>query len=176
MRASILFLLALTACTHAETPRAGAPMTREGANALIRGYAEAKGGSAEGLNAEGLEALTTGSVDLAFQLEGSSLKASALIYRFRKDPKPGLIEAMEDEAHRTPTGGGAVDYEPESKAVFLSRTYTAIPSEAQFTADLDALAAAAKQWSTETVQAVAERVWHPADAGEAAFKPTAPGQ
>ena len=61
----------------------------------------------------------------------------------------------------TDSGGGTVDYEPENRSLFLSRTYTQVPDERAFGKDLKKLMKASLVWGREVLDRVASRVFHP---------------
>ncbi|RKH38524.1 hypothetical protein [Corallococcus sicarius] len=144
-------------------PPAGGPMTRAAARELVKWYLQTQGaGITEGLNAEGFGGVMNGEGQYAFEHVESppSLKASALIYRFREPPKPGIIEGFRQQQDEgTDTGGGTVDFEPESGSLFLSRTYSVVPDGREFTRDLDRLGKASVVWGKDVLDRVAHRVF-----------------
>ena len=60
----------------------------------------------------------------------------------------------------TDTGGGTVDYEPENKSLFLSRTYTQAPPQTAFIEDMKRLMKASLVWGDEVLDRVASGVFH----------------
>ncbi|RKG86668.1 hypothetical protein [Corallococcus terminator] len=144
-------------------PAAGGPMTREAARQLVKWYLQSQGaGITEGLNEQGLGGMMNGEGQYAFEHIESppSLKASALIYRFREPPKPGIIEGFRQQQEEgTDTGGGSVDFEPGSGSLFLSRTYTVMPDGREFARDLDRLGKASIVWGKDVLDRVAHKVF-----------------
>ena len=141
-------------------------MTREEANTLIQTFARSQGGEVSGLNMNNMTGLSLGDSDLFFTFHQSmfahkepSLEVSALIYRFRADPDPRILQGFKDEHEAgTPSGGGEVDFEPENKGLYLTRSYTKVPTQDAFNADLIALAKASKAWGHEVLERVANKV------------------
>jgi hypothetical protein len=118
----------------------------------------------EGLNAQGFGGVAVGDSQLYFEFheDSGTLECSALVYRFKEPPKPGVIEGFEAEAREgTDTGGGTVDYERENRGLFLSRTYTQLPDGKTFSKDLQKLSKASVVWRDEVLDRVASRVFHP---------------
>jgi hypothetical protein len=144
-------------------PAGGGAVTLEGARTLVRWFLQTRGAPAsEGLNENGLGGAMVGGAQLYFEHEAPAqrLKCSALVYRFREAPKPGVIDGFRKEAEEgTDTGGGEVDYEPESMSLFLSRTYGVLPSGVDFSRDMDALMKASVGWGDEVLDRVATRVF-----------------
>jgi hypothetical protein len=84
----------------------------------------------------------------------------ALCYRFRKPPRPGLLEAYHEAARSgTDTGGGSVEFRSDSGGLFLSRSYTQTTEPARFVEDTDRLMRAANYWAQEVLAAVASKVF-----------------
>lgn len=137
-------------------------MTREEAQRLVQTFMKSHGQSSEGLNPQGFGGAVLGDAQLYFEYHSDkqALETSALIYKFRDPPKPGVLEGFHaEEKSGTDTGGGAVDYEPENKSLFLSRTYTTMPLDTAFKADMQRLTQASLVWSSEVMDRVASRVF-----------------
>ncbi|KFE66641.1 hypothetical protein DB31_8855 [Hyalangium minutum] len=143
----------------------GAPMTREAAQRLVQIFVRPEANpQSPGLNAEGFGGLVMGGAQLYFEWheDTKALECSALVYKFHEPPKPGVIETFQaEEKEGTDTGGGTVDYEPENRGLYLSRTYTQVPEERAFTKDMKKLMKASLKWSDEVLDRVASRVFHP---------------
>lgn len=141
-------------------------MTREEANRLIQSYAGHHGGRVSELNMQNMTALSVGGADLFFTFHQSffndkepSLEVSAVIYKFRKEPDPKILEAFKAEhAAGTPAAGGELDYEPENKGLYLTRFYSKVPDQEAFNGELDALGAASRTWGGEVLERVANKV------------------
>jgi hypothetical protein len=140
-------------------------MTREEAQRLLQTFMSAVGQpSSEGLNPQGFGGAMLGDAQLYFEYHSDKqeLETSALIYKFREAPKPGVLEGFRaEEQSGTDTGGGKVDYEPENKSLFLSRTYATVPADAAFKQDMERLTQASLVWGDEVLDRVASRVFHP---------------
>lgn len=138
------------------------PMTRDEAQRLVQSFMRAHGENlSPGLNPQGFGGAAVGEAQVYFEFvpDTGALKCSALIYRFRDAPRPGVLEGFrEEEKAGTDTGGGAVDFEKESKSLFLSRAYTAAPADNAFTDDLARLMEASLAWGEDVFDRVATRV------------------
>lgn len=137
-------------------------MTREEAQRLVQTFMKSLGQSSEGLNPQGFGGAVLGDAQLYFEYhtDKQALETSALIYKFRDAPKPGVLEGFRaEEKSGTDTGGGAVDYEPENKSLFLSRTYSTMPPDTAFKADMQRLTQASLVWGDEVMDRVATRVF-----------------
>jgi hypothetical protein len=139
-------------------------MTRDEAVDLLRGYFKANGLDTPGLNEQNLGGVSASNGDVYFEyLPGEqALKCSALIYRFHDEPRPGVLEGFLAEGRNSAIdrGGGTIDYEPENKGLYLSRTFTRPVSNLDFAADLDRLMTAAQVWADNVVDRIADRALH----------------
>ncbi|XXF80912.1 hypothetical protein P2318_14465 [Myxococcaceae bacterium GXIMD 01537] len=138
-------------------------MTRDEAQQLVQSYLRALGQSqSPGLNAQGFGGVAVAEAQLYFEYhsDAQSLECSALIYKFRDAPKPGVLDGFRAEAKAgTDSGGGEVDYEPENKSLFLSRTYASVPADPAFAEDMKRLMKASVIWADEVMDRVATRVF-----------------
>ena len=137
-------------------------MTRDEAQRLVQTFMMSLGQSSEGLNPQGFGGAVLGDAQLYFEYHSDTqaLETSALVYKFRDPPKPGVLEGFRaEEKSGTDTGGGAVDYEPENKSLFLSRTYSSTPTDAAFKEDMRRLTQASLVWADEVMDRVASRVF-----------------
>jgi hypothetical protein len=137
-------------------------MTRDEAQRLVQSFMRAQGQHlSPGLNPQGFGGVAMGEAQLYFEhvQDTGVLKCSGLIYRFRDAPRPGVIDGFrQEEKAGTDTGGGTVDFETESKSLFLSRSYTHIPAEKAFADDLMRLMQASVAWGGDVFERVASRV------------------
>ncbi|ADO71505.1 hypothetical protein [Stigmatella aurantiaca] len=144
---------------------AGIPLTRETAQRLVQSFIHSEGAPiSPGLNAQGFGGLAAGGAQLYFEWheETQALECSALVYRFREPPKPGVIAGFQaEEQEGTDTGGGTVDYEPENRGLYLTRTYAQVPEERTFAKEMRRLMKTSRKWNTEVLDRVASRVFHP---------------
>jgi hypothetical protein len=138
-------------------------LTREDAVKLAQAALEAhqiKG--SPGLNAQDYGGFDDGSQPVVFEYcaDRKALNVLTLCYRFRKRPRPGLLEAYQEEAKLgTDTGGGVVEYRADSGGLLLSRTYTQNIEPARFVEDIDRLRRAATYWAEDVLPAVASKVF-----------------
>lgn len=138
-------------------------MIREEAQRLAQALLAATGNtSSPGLNPQGFGGIALEGAQLYFEWRDKeqALECSALIHKFHDAPKPGIVEGFQqEEKSGTDTGGGTVDYEPENKSLFLSRTYTQAPPQSAFVEDMKRLMKASLVWIDEVLDRVASRVF-----------------
>ncbi len=163
MALTVAFALAGIGCI--KPAKGGEPMTREEARRLVRAFLGGQGINSPGLNENNLGGAMVGEAQIYFEYQPrqQALKCSALIYKFHDKPKPGVLEGFkqEEQAKTADTGGGTVDYEPENKGLYLSRTYTKTVPEAAFRKDMRRLMKASVVWGDEVLDRVASKVFHP---------------
>ena len=139
-------------------------MTREEADGVIAAHFRKHRIEQPGLNDKGAAGALIEGEQLLFEYEATSeaLRCSALIYRFRERPFPGLIEAMREAAKQPEheTGGAGLVYRPDHMSLSLARQYTQVPPASMFEEDQAALRQACTRWRQETFAAIAEQVRH----------------
>ena len=140
-------------------------MTRGDAERLLRSLTDAHGLSAGRLfDGKDVAGLMLGEAELFFQYDEDrhALWCGALVYRFRSEPKPGVLEAFfeeEKEDARAPdSGGGALEYRGDTRSLLLARTYESAPAPEEFVEDVRGLAEASLVWARDAVPRVASRV------------------
>lgn len=138
-------------------------MTRDEAARLVGSLIE-DGASREGarLFAGGdVAGVMIGAAEVFFEYSaaGGTLKCSALVYRFRKEPRPGVLDGFfaEEASGAAAAGGGALEYRAETRSLFLSRTYLEAAPPGEFAEDVKRLASASLAWGTEVLERVAAR-------------------
>ncbi len=138
-------------------------MTRAEASRMISSLLDAHGaaGGAHLFDRQRVVGVMLGAAELFFEYaeEGGALKCAALVYRFREEPRPGVLEEFFAAEGRgeSDTGGGALDYRPESRSLLLARTYLEpVPGE-EFARDVRRLASASLAWGGEVLERVAAR-------------------
>ena len=139
-------------------------MTRDQAVKILQAFFKSQNVESEGLNEKNLGGASIGDLQVYFeyQPEKAALKCSALIYSFRQAPKPGVLDGFKKEEQAgTDTGGGAVDYQPENKGLYLSRSYTEPVEDTVFLNDMAYLMSASRVWGGEVLERVASAVFHP---------------
>ena len=133
-------------------------MTFDEAQRVVQTFLAALKVPSEGLNAQGFGGAVIGDNQLYFEYHGKTqqLETSALIYKFRDAPKPGVLEGFQaEEKAGTDTGGGKLDFERENKSLFLSRHYASVPEQAAFQEDMQRLLRASAVWGGEVLDRVA---------------------
>jgi hypothetical protein len=139
-------------------------MTRNEATVQIQNFFRDNGQDSPGLNAKGLGGAALGDAELYFEHDeqAQALACSALIYRFKEPPKPGVVEGFRAEQQAgVDTGGGSVDYEPENHGLYLRRSYQSTANTESFNHDMELLVNATRRWVAEVLPRVAAKVFHP---------------
>jgi hypothetical protein len=130
---------------------------------MLQAYFKSFGLDSPGLNENNLGGASTGEYQIYFEYQPAkhALKCSALVYKFHDEPKPGVLETIraEQDLETSETGGGVLDYEPENKGLYLSRTYTARVSDDVFADDLDKLMKASTVYGDQVLDRVASKVF-----------------
>jgi hypothetical protein len=139
-------------------------MTRDDAERLLRSLFDAYGVSA-GRVFDGREVagVMLGEAELFFQYapELQSLWCGALVYRFRFEPRPRVLEAFFEEEESdggTDAAVGSLEYREETRSLLLSKTYDTPPAPEEFLDDMRTLAEASLVWAREAVPRVASAV------------------
>lgn len=137
-------------------------MTRAEAQGLVQRWLKRRGLESPGLNPKGLGGVTIAEVDLYFEHreDAGTLKCSALVFRFRGPAKSQVVEGFRqlEKAKALETGGGRVDFQPESRGVYLSRLYAEPVADAQFDEELQRLGEASITWRDEGAKRVANQL------------------
>lgn len=131
-------------------------MTRGEAEAMLRALVGADT-SAPHFGEGDVTGVMLGPAALYFEYEAArgTLKCGALVYRFRNEPRPGVLEDFLKENRGA--GGGALVYREETRALLLSRTYSEAVPAAEFAEEMKRLAAASLGWGAEVLERVASR-------------------
>lgn len=134
-------------------------MNRDDAVRMIQGFFKSHGVDSPGLNESNLGGARIGEEQVYFEYEPAerTLKCSALVYRFRDDPKPGVIEVFETEAENT--GGGVLEYQPVNKGLYLTRSYDQVVADEEFVDDLKRLLQAGRVYGDQVLDRVATKVF-----------------
>lgn len=139
-------------------------MTRGDAERLMRSLADAHGVSVGRLfDGKDVAGLMLGGAELFFRYDEvrRALWCGALVYRFRAEPKPGVLEAFfeeeEDGADVPDSAGGALEYREDTRSLLLAKTYESAPGAEEFVEDVRILAEASLAWARDAVPRVASR-------------------
>ena len=138
-------------------------MTRVEAERLLRSLTDAHGVSAGRLfDGKDVVGLMLGEAELFFRYDEGlrALWCGALVYRFRAEPKPGVLEAFfeEEEMTNTPASVGALEYRADTRSLLLAKTYESAPDAEEFVEDVRALGESSLAWARDAVPRVASRV------------------
>ncbi len=139
-------------------------LSREEAVRMIQDFAGSYSLKTSGLNEKNFGGIEINLDRIFFEYlpDQKILKSSVLIYKFHQPPKPGLIEAFQNEEKAgTDTGGGTVEYQPENQGLFLTRMDKNYTNHSQFSKNIEKLMNAGKYWSNEVLDRVASKFFHP---------------
>jgi len=135
-------------------------MTREEAKQQLEAFFRKLGITASFFEDKNFAKATVGEALIGFEFVEADgvLNAQALIYRFRKNPNPVLIEALFAEANSSDTGGGQIRFAQEDLSLFLEKTFSQKLPETEFYEQVNQLARASLIWSSQTLPQIAESV------------------
>jgi hypothetical protein len=85
------------------------------------------------------------------------LSAQALIYRFRKEPKDDVLDAVFAEENDSNSGGGRVVFNSENSAFYLQRDFQEKIGDNVFYEGINRLAQASLRWNSEILANAAEK-------------------
>ncbi|MET0621776.1 MAG: hypothetical protein ABW250_02240 [Pyrinomonadaceae bacterium] len=133
-------------------------VTRDEAEAMLRALAGDEAGTTF-FGGGGVAALMLGAAELFFEYDAArgSLSCGALVYRFRKAPRQGVLQTFFEEAGAAGAGGGALVYREETRSLLISRTYFEEVNGEEFAREMKRLAAASLGWGAELLERVASR-------------------
>lgn len=142
------------ACAHTEA------MKREEAAQTVGTFLEANGarGGAGLFKGGDVVGVMLGRAELFFEYDedAGTLHCAALIYRFRREPRPGRLQRFfqYDAGGAADLSGGSLEYREETRSLLLGRTYLEPVPRAEFAADMKRLAEASLVWADDIVERV----------------------
>lgn len=127
-------------------------MTRADAIRLVKALFRAVQMESPGLNEQGFGGIMLPDADLYFehQSPGDCLVCYGRIFEFRKDAEPAVLDALHAEGQSLPPGL-CVEYIPETRRLFLARTYGDVVEEKVFVEQMMDLAKTTAAWSREVL-------------------------
>jgi len=127
-------------------------MTRADAIRLVRALFAAYETESPGLNEQGFGGIMLPDADLYFehQTPAECLICYGRIFEFRKEVEPALLDALQAEGQSLPPGL-RVEYVPETRRLFLARTYNEVVEEKAFVEQMLALAQTTATWSNDVL-------------------------
>ena len=135
-------------------------MTREEAKQQLEAFFRKLGITASFFEDKNFAKATIGEALVGFEFVEADgvLNAQALIYRFRNNPNPLLIEALFAEANSSDTGGGKISFSPDDLSLYLEKTFSRKLPDAEFYEQVNQIARASLIWSSRTLPQIAESV------------------
>lgn len=135
-------------------------MTRDEAKKQLEAFFRKLGITASFFDDKNFAKASIGEAILGFEFletEGI-LKSQALIYRFRNNPNPTLIEALIAEQTNSDAGGGNVSFQTEDLSLFLEKSFDKKLPDEEFYQQINQLAQASLVWSGQILPQIAEKV------------------
>lgn len=135
-------------------------MTREEAKQQLEAFFRKLGITVSVLNDNNFVKATAGEAVIGFEFVETEgvLIAKALIYRFRNNPNPLLIEALIAEQKNSDTGGGSVNFAADDLSLSLEKTFGEKLSNEEFYEQVNRMAQASLVWSNQILPQIAEQV------------------
>ncbi len=142
-------------------------MTREEAASLVQAFIRgAAGMERPGLNDKGFGGILfpskSGAAQTFFEYdsEQKALICRAHLFTFTpEEPTSQELQYFSDEERAgAPSGGGKLEYMPENKGLYLTRTYRESTPHTAFVDDMMKLAEASLHWRDQVVDRVYDRI------------------
>lgn len=135
-------------------------MTREEAKQQLEAFFRKLGITASFFEDKNFAKATVGEALIGFEFIETEdvLTAQALIYRFRNNPNPVLIEALIAEQNNSDAGGASVRFENDDLSLFLEKIFDEKISNEEFYEQVNKMARASLVWSSEILPQIAEKV------------------
>jgi hypothetical protein len=127
-------------------------MTRDDAIRLVKALFTACETESPGLSEQGFGGIMLPDADLYFEHQGpeGALICYGRIHEFRKDAEPALFDALQAEGKGLPPGL-RVEYVPETRRLFLVRTYDDVVDEQTFVEQMAELAKTTAAWGGDVL-------------------------
>jgi hypothetical protein len=135
-------------------------MTKEEAKQQLEAFFRTLGIEAAILDEKNYVQVRAGESVLGFEYDEAdgSLSSQALIYRFRREPRDEILDALFAAESEANNGGGRIVFDSETFALYLQRDFTEKIEDEKFSGQVNALARASLQWSGEIVEQAAAQV------------------
>lgn len=135
-------------------------MTREEAKQQLEAFFRKLGITVSVFDDKNFVKATIGEAVTGFEFSEPEgiLIAQALIYRFRNNPNPLLIEALIAEQKNSDTGGSFVHFAPDDLSLSLEKTFSEKLSDEEFYEQVNRTAQASLAWSNQILPQIAEKV------------------
>ena len=97
-------------------------------------------------------------VGFEYDESDGSLSCQALIYRFRREPRDEILDALFAEESDANNGGGRIVFDSDDFSLYLQRDFTEKIDDDLFYRQVNALAWASMVWNSEIVEHAAAQV------------------
>jgi len=97
-------------------------------------------------------------VGFEFDESDGVLSCQALIYRFRREPRDEILDALFAREETVNNGGGRVVFDSQDFSLYLQRDFAEKIEDEKFYEQINRLASASLQWSGEILEQAAVQV------------------
>jgi hypothetical protein len=134
-------------------------MTREEAKQQIEAFFRRLGEKASFFDEKMYVETRIGETLVGFEYDEAEqiLSAQALIYRFRKEPKDEVLDAIFGEESDATSGGGRVVFNSETFTFYLQRDFKEKVGDNIFYEFINKLAQTSLRWNNEILMTAAEK-------------------
>lgn len=135
-------------------------MIKEEAKQQLEAFFRTLGSDASILDEKNYVQARVGESVLGFEYDEADgiLSCQALIYRFRREPRDEVLDALFAAESEANSGGGRIVFDSETFSLYLQRDFTEKIEDEKFSAQVNALARASLQWSGEIIEQAAAQV------------------
>jgi hypothetical protein len=135
-------------------------MTREEARQQLEVYFRRLGNESSIFNERKFVQARIGEAFVGFEFDETDdvLSCQALIYRFRREPRDEILDALFAEESEANNGGGRIVFDSQSFSLYLQRDFAEKIDDALFYEQVNAVALASMFWNGEIVEHAAARV------------------
>jgi hypothetical protein len=135
-------------------------MNREEAKQQLEVFFRKLGTEASLFNEQKFVQARIGESFVGFEFDDADnvLSCQALIYRFRREPRDEVLDALFAEESEANSGGGRIVFDSGTFSLYLQRDFEEKIDDALFSEQVNALARASMLWNGEIVEHAAAKV------------------
>ncbi|HLM02423.1 MAG TPA: type III secretion system chaperone [Pyrinomonadaceae bacterium] len=135
-------------------------MNREEAKQQLENFFRRLGSEASLFNEQKFVQARVGESFVGFEFDEADdvLSCQALIYRFRREPRDEVLDALFAEETPVNNGGGRIVFDSKTFALYLQRDFAEKIDDASFYEQVNQLARASLIWNGEIVEHAAAKV------------------
>lgn len=135
-------------------------MTREEAKQQLESFFRLLGSEASMFNEQKFVQARVGESFVGFEFDEADniLSCQALIYRFRREPRDEILDAIFAEESEANNGGGRIVFDSDTLSLYLQRDFDEKIDDASFYERVNLLGRASIVWNGEIVGNAAAKV------------------